>query len=132
MVPIKKEMSKTFSVMTYNVHSCVGRDGKTSPLRIAEVIAQHGSDIVALQELDVGLVRSQQADQAQMIAQQLNMHYHFHPSLQMEKGQYGNAILSRYPMRLQKAAGLPTFPSRTPLERRGALWVEIDAFGHLI
>lgn len=116
--------------MTYNVHSCVGRDGKTSPLRIAEVIAQHGPDIVALQELDVGLLRSSQADQAQMIAQQLNMHYHFHPSLQIEKGHYGNAILSHYPMRLQKAAGLPTFPSRTPPERRGALWIEIDAFGH--
>ena len=118
--------------MTYNVHSCVGRDGKTSHSRIAEVISHHGSDIVALQELDVGLLRSGQVDQAQRIAHQLDMHYHFHPSLRIEKGQYGNAILSRYPMRLQKAAGLPTFPSRNPLERRGALWVEIDAWGHRI
>ncbi len=118
--------------MTYNVHSCVGRDNKTSPLRIAEVIVQYGSDIVALQEIDVGLLRSGQSDQARIIARQLNMYYNFHPGLQMEKGQYGNAILSRYPMRLQKAASLPTFPSRPPLERRGALWVEVKAFGPLI
>ena len=44
--------------MTYNVHSCVGRDGKTSPLRIAEVIAQHGSDIVALAVLNHSLCSS--------------------------------------------------------------------------
>jgi endonuclease/exonuclease/phosphatase family metal-dependent hydrolase len=31
-------MSKTFSAMTCNVHSCIGMDGRTSPLRIAEVI----------------------------------------------------------------------------------------------
>jgi endonuclease/exonuclease/phosphatase family metal-dependent hydrolase len=122
-------MKKSLSVITYNVHSCVGMDRKTSPSRIAEVIAQHGSHIVALQELDVGLLRTGWADQAQLIAQQLNMHYHFHPSLRIEKGQYGNAILSRYPMRLRKAGELPSFPSRTPLERRGALWAEIDVLG---
>jgi endonuclease/exonuclease/phosphatase family metal-dependent hydrolase len=132
LVPIEKEMKRSFPIITYDGHSCVGRNGKTSPLRIAEVIAQHGLDIVALQELDVRLHRSGQVDQAQMIAQQLNMNYRFHPSLRMERGEYGNAILSRYPRRLRKAAGLPIFPSRTPLERRGALWVEIEALGHLI
>ncbi|HEX3854100.1 MAG TPA: hypothetical protein VHW01_24220, partial [Polyangiaceae bacterium] len=30
----------TFKVMTYNVHSCVGTDGKLAPERIAEVIAR--------------------------------------------------------------------------------------------
>jgi len=48
-------MSETFSVMTYNVHSCIGMDGKISPLRIAEVIDRYHPDVIALQELDAGL-----------------------------------------------------------------------------
>jgi hypothetical protein len=38
-------MSKTFSVMTYNVHSCIGMGGQISPLRIAEVIDRYHPDV---------------------------------------------------------------------------------------
>jgi hypothetical protein len=41
-------------IMTYNVHRCVGADGRADPRRIAEVIAACQSDMVALEELDVG------------------------------------------------------------------------------
>jgi endonuclease/exonuclease/phosphatase family metal-dependent hydrolase len=41
-------------IMTYNVHRCVGADGRADPRRIAEVIAACQPDMVALQELDVG------------------------------------------------------------------------------
>jgi len=57
-------MPKTFSVMTYNVHSCIGMDGQISPLRIAEVIGRYRPDVVALQELDAGLTRTDRIDQA--------------------------------------------------------------------
>jgi endonuclease/exonuclease/phosphatase family metal-dependent hydrolase len=40
--------------MTYNVHGCVGTDGRLDVGRIAAVIGQSRPDIVALQELDVG------------------------------------------------------------------------------
>jgi endonuclease/exonuclease/phosphatase family metal-dependent hydrolase len=112
--------------MTYNTHSCVGRDGKSVPLRIAEVIAAQGPDIVALQEIDVGLTRSGFVDQAGAIADELHMFLHFHPCLHVEQGQYGNAILSRFPMELVKAEGLPVVPSLRRDEVRGALWVEIQ------
>ena len=46
------------AVMTYNVHSCLGMDGKLSPARIARVIAQCNPDVVALQELDVRRART--------------------------------------------------------------------------
>src|SRR5690606_32470965 len=41
---------ETLTVMTYNVHRCIGVDGKLSPERIARVIARHSPDIVVLQE----------------------------------------------------------------------------------
>jgi endonuclease/exonuclease/phosphatase family metal-dependent hydrolase len=59
-------MPKNFSIMTCNVHSCAGRDRKISPRRIADVIAHHESDIIALQEVDIGLLRTGMTDQAQL------------------------------------------------------------------
>ncbi len=117
----------TLRVMTYNVHGCRGMDGKLSPARIARVIAQADPDVVALQELDVGRRRSDQVDQAHEIAQLLQMEYHFHPALTVESEAFGDAILSRYPLRVVRAAALPTLENvRAPLEPRGALWVAIE------
>jgi endonuclease/exonuclease/phosphatase family metal-dependent hydrolase len=122
-------MSRLFTVMTYNVHSCVGADRRSDPVRIAHVIAGHQADIVALQELDMGLERTGLSDQAREIAEHLSMHYHFHPSLSVEKGHYGNAVLSRLPLKLVRTAELPTHPYRADMERRGVLWVEISFGG---
>ncbi|MBE0559037.1 MAG: endonuclease/exonuclease/phosphatase family protein, partial [Proteobacteria bacterium] len=112
--------------MTYNVHSCVGKDRKASPERIAAVIAEFDPDIVALQELDFRLMRSGLADQAEMIAAHLNMCCHFHPSITLEEGHYGNAVLCKHPMALIKTCELPTLPGRRDIEKRGALWVEVS------
>ncbi len=75
--PLKRR--NTLRVMTYNVHSCVGMDGRLSTSRIARIIAQCRPDIVALQELDVGRGRTGGIDQAHAIAQELEMEFHFHP-----------------------------------------------------
>jgi endonuclease/exonuclease/phosphatase family metal-dependent hydrolase len=119
-------MSITISVMTYNVHSCIGTDGEISPLRIAEVIDQCNPDIVALQELDAGLERTERIDQAHLIAMTLEMSFHFHSSIQVKEGGYGNAVLSRSPVRLVKAGGLPARPVHPNFERRGAVWAEVE------
>jgi endonuclease/exonuclease/phosphatase family metal-dependent hydrolase len=119
----------TLRLMTYNVHSCLGMDGKLSPERIARVIARHTPDVVALQELDVGRARTGGIDQVRRIAECLEMDFHFHPARYIEEERYGDAILSRLPMRLVKAEALPGLPGRPELEARGALWVAIDLNG---
>lgn len=116
-------------IMTYNVHGCIGMDGKMSPERIARVIARHAPDVVALQELDVGRPRSGGIDQAETIARLLRMQFHFQSVLHLEEEQYGNAVLTHLPLRLVKADGLPA-PTRGPRgERRGALWVAVELDG---
>ncbi|HBA88817.1 MAG TPA: endonuclease [Geobacter sp.] len=125
-------MSKTFSVMTYNVHSCIGTDGQLSPLRIAEVIDRCNPDIVALQELDAGLPRTEMIDQAHLIAKTLEMSFHFHSSIQVREGGYGNAILSRSPLKLIKAGAIPAEPFRPLYERRGAVWAEVEMVGRKV
>ncbi|HWI40317.1 MAG TPA: endonuclease/exonuclease/phosphatase family protein [Verrucomicrobiae bacterium] len=121
-----------FSVMTYNVHSCRGTDGRLSPARIASLIMRCRPDIIALQELDANLSRSGLTDQVKAISEALRMGYHFQPSLFVEEGAYGNALLSHYPMRLVKAAELPCPPGRSDLEKRGALWVEVELPGRRV
>lgn len=118
-------MSNYFRIMTYNAHSCIGMDSRVSTERIAEVIVRSGADIVALQEMDIGLPRTGFVDQAREIAGLLSMHFHFHPSLHLEEGAYGNALLSRFPLRLVRGGALPAPQGLRRFERRGVLWAEV-------
>lgn len=113
-------------VMTYNVHSCLGMDGRLSPNRIARVIGRYCPDIVMLQEVDVNYGRSGGVNQAYAIAHELEMEFHFHPAYQIEGEQYGDAILSDLPMRIIRLGSLPSFAG---LEPRGAIWVGVQYRG---
>lgn len=128
----RQRQENTLRVMTYNVHSCIGMDGKVDADRIARVIARSHPDVVALQELDVGRERSESIDQAHQIARKLEMEYHFHPAIHLEEERYGDAILTHLPQRLVKADLLPGWPSKPNLEPRGALWVEVELNGRKI
>ena len=116
-------------VATYNVHGCRGTDGRRSEKRIAEVIAALDVDVVGLQELDLNRKGSERADQAGIIAEELRWQSLFHPAMRVGDEQYGNAILSRYPMRLRQANELPSVTTRLCPETRAAIWVEIEASG---
>jgi len=122
----------TLRIMTYNVHGCVGMDGRLSPRRIARVISQYEPDVVALQELDVGRERSGGHDQAMLIADNLNMDHHFHAAMQVAEERFGDAVLSTYPMRLIKKEKFLKKTRFSALEPRGALWVEIDLHGTFV
>jgi endonuclease/exonuclease/phosphatase family metal-dependent hydrolase len=113
-------------VATYNVHGCVGTDGQRSEGRIAEVIASMSADIVGLQELDLGRARSGHADQAALIAAQLGWKYHFHPAMRRGDEQYGNAIVSRFPIALKRAAEMPGPAPWYCREQRSAIWIQAE------
>jgi endonuclease/exonuclease/phosphatase family metal-dependent hydrolase/glycosyltransferase involved in cell wall biosynthesis len=124
-----KAAPDTVRIMTYNVHSCVGMDGKISPERIARVIGRHDPDIVALQELDMGRERTGKVDQPHLIAKELEMFYHFHPSVVSDDERYGNAVLSRYPMELIRSGRLPGIIKKSRAEPREAIWAIINIAG---
>lgn len=115
---------RRLKILTYNVHSCVGTDGRLDPARIAAVIAQLQPDIIGLQELDVGRSRTGGIDQAETIASILQMQFHFNAALHLAEERYGDAILTALPVEMIKAGHLPSIG-----EQRGALWVEIDLDG---
>ncbi|TWD48903.1 endonuclease/exonuclease/phosphatase family metal-dependent hydrolase [Agrobacterium vitis] len=114
----------TFTVLTYNVHSCIGTDRRLNIRRVADVILESRAEIVLLQELDVGRIRTGHRDQAEEIAAFLGMSSHFHAALHIEEEQYGDAILTALPSRRVHAAALPSLG-----EQRGAIWAEVEVCG---
>jgi endonuclease/exonuclease/phosphatase family metal-dependent hydrolase len=110
-------------LITYNVHSCGGMDGRVSPRRIARVIAAHNPDLVALQEIDAGRRRSRGEDQAKLIAEETGLHYEFCPTVTIDGEHYGHAVLSRWPLEVVKRGFLPSNPKSWWKEPRAAIWV---------
>jgi endonuclease/exonuclease/phosphatase family metal-dependent hydrolase len=93
-----QKMETGLSVVTHNIHSCLNLDRRCDPDRTAGVLSALNPDIVALQEVDVGCRRTGFMDQAAHLARSLDMFYHFYPLVDRKSGQYGIAILSRYPI----------------------------------
>lgn len=116
-------------LLTYNVHRCVGTDKQLDVDRIVAVIGEHEPDIVCLQELDVGRLRTGHVDQARTIADKLAMTSRFHPAMRVEAELYGDAIMTPHPEKLIRAAALPTVAGIPGLEPRGAIWSEIEIDG---
>ncbi len=65
---------------------------------------------MAFQEVNADTQRSGAGNQAQMIAEKLNMHYFYAKSIDFQGGEYGVAILSKFPMENEKIHRLPTIP----------------------
>jgi endonuclease/exonuclease/phosphatase family metal-dependent hydrolase len=102
-------------VATYNVHRCVGRDGRCDPERTLAVLRELDADAVALQELQW------RPDDAMHLLQQLALKLGYAalagPTLLRAEGHYGNAVLTRLPV-LDTATVDLSVPGREP---RGAL-----------
>jgi endonuclease/exonuclease/phosphatase family metal-dependent hydrolase len=88
-------------VLSYNIHKCIGGlDRKYDPTRIVEVIQKLDCDVVMLQEVDAGVTRSRGDRQCDVLGDALGLpHRTWYPNVDVRGGgQYGNAILSRYPV----------------------------------
>ena len=92
------------NILTFNIHHGRGTDGKLDLSRIAHIIEASGADVIGLNELDRNFLRrSAFVDQLQWLAKRLNMHAAFGatvtlPSLKRTPRQYGNGLLSRFPI----------------------------------
>jgi endonuclease/exonuclease/phosphatase family metal-dependent hydrolase len=83
-------------IVTYNVHRCRGMDRRTRPERVAAVLSAIGADIIALQEV-LGPGPSG-GGQAAAIGAALGMGWVMAPARHFRGHQFGNVVLSRFPI----------------------------------
>lgn len=116
------EPAPTLRVMSYNIHHGRGMDEKINLKRLADVILASKADLVALQEVDNKASRSGSVDQAAELARLTGMHGVFGKQIDLGGGEYGQAILSRFPISNAKVHLLPGKPE---WEQRIAFSVEV-------
>jgi phospholipase D1/2 len=80
-------------VVSYNVHACIGSDGKFAPDRIADVLAALDADLIALQEVENRDVEGRSV--VELLADRLGMHAYPGPTLKRSDADYGNLLLAR-------------------------------------
>jgi endonuclease/exonuclease/phosphatase family metal-dependent hydrolase len=90
-------------VLSYNIHRAIGVDRRFRPERVVSIISNYNPDVVMLQEVDEGVPRSRELDLARELARALGFpHYAIGHNVRLRKGRYGNATLSRWPIRRER------------------------------
>ena len=109
-------------VATYNVHGCVGRDGRHDPARVASVITELDVDMAALQEFTYPLDVALETRTPVVLTSLDNYHCALGPTRQTPRFCFGNVLLTRHPIRHVHRLDL-SIERREP---RGALAATID------
>jgi endonuclease/exonuclease/phosphatase family metal-dependent hydrolase len=110
---------QTIRVMTYNIHQGLNADFYMDLEEIARVIEAQDADIIGLNEVNRGRANNGYSDTLALISRRLNMPYVY--GANFRDGQYGNAILSRYPIQAWENVHYAT----NTTEVRGLLRVDV-------
>ena len=122
---------QSLRVMTYNISGARA----TSPANaadldaIAEVIRRQNPDFVTLNEVDVFTNRTgKDVHQARDLAEKLGMEWHFSKAIDRDGGEYGDAVLSKYPILEKRSYRLPC-AAEQPGEDRSLCVIRVQIDG---
>lgn len=121
--------TREIRVLCYNIHYGQGNDGEFDIERLAAVINRWKPDLVALQEIDVGVKRSGRVHQIRKLGELTGMQSRFGPTQHYQGGLYGNGVLSKLPILDVVIRPLPYTEATKELTTypRGAIAVTVTA-----
>jgi len=128
-VPLRENQSLVraediqIKILTYNVLGGRNTDGSKNLDRLADVISALDPDIVALQEVDRNTGRLDGLDLPAELAQRTGMVSAFGRAMYYDGGEYGEAVLSRFPISDVTNHALPHLEASEP---RAALAVTVE------
>lgn len=120
---------RRISIGSYNIHSCIGLDRRRSPARIADVLRELDCDIYALQEVDNEPGEEEDSKQLEYLSEAMDMAAIPGLRIVRHSGEYGNALLTRFPVISVHRHDLSYGKW---LEPRGAIDVELDVGGRAL
>lgn len=105
-------------IVTYNIHKCIGLDGRYDPERTAAVLCEIGADIACLQEVSVRRRNHRHVDQCFFLAEATGCNAIPSVALREHRGRFGNAILTRFPILASRSIDLSVIgnPSRGAID----------------
>ncbi len=112
-------------VASYNIHRCIGLDGRNDPERIARVIEELEPDVVGLQEVESRFGGSLDMHQLNYLAEETGFHAIAGSTVLRADSHYGNALLTRHRVREVRTHDV----SVARREPRGILDVDLDVRG---
>lgn len=120
-IAVKANGDHELVVASYNIHKCVGTDGRFDPARIASVISELDADVVAVQEADKRFGRRQGLLDIEALRKETGLSLIPTSEKADGHGWHGNALLLRKgEVRDMRRLALPG------AEPRGALVVDLD------
>src|SRR3569833_4164982 len=111
---------------TYNIHRCIGGDGRIAPERIVEVMKEIDADVIALQEVESRATAG--FDMLGHLASAMGMHSIAGPTLVRGEGHYGTALLPRLDILDRRSIDI-SVPGCAP---RGAIEARLRCDGRVI
>jgi endonuclease/exonuclease/phosphatase family metal-dependent hydrolase len=115
------------TVVSFNIKSGHGANGTVQLDLLASTLASWKPDLVLLQEVDKDQLRTGRVDQPAYLGQKLDFYSTFGANMAGRAGgQYGTALLSRYPILSVENTRLPRLPGDEP---RGLLHAVLDVDG---
>lgn len=128
--PLQRGADQPLRVMVYNIHAGRDAEGKDNLGRVAELVWRSEADLVLLQEVDRKTRRSGEVDQLAELMNRTGMQGAYGKSLDFQGGEYGIAILSRWPIAATEVVPLRVTPPQVraggAIEPRVALVVRTN------
>src|SRR3569832_1504697 len=110
---------------TYNIHRCIGGDGRYAPESIVEEMKELDADVIALQEVESRATAG--FDMLGHLASAMGMHSIAGPTLVRGEGHYGNALLTRLDIHDRRSSDI----SVPGCETRGAIEARLRCAGRV-
>jgi endonuclease/exonuclease/phosphatase family metal-dependent hydrolase len=107
----------TFTAVSYNIHQCVGLDGRRDVARIARVLCDLHAQLIGLQEVGTDLTAGRTSSQMDYLAEATGLQAIAGPTIERQTGPFGNVLLTSWRVLDSRLIDL-SVPGREP---RGAI-----------
>lgn len=116
------------TVASYNIHRCIGLDGRHDPERVARVLDELDTDLVGLQEVESRFGGAPDMHQLNFLAEETGFTAIAGSTILRADSHYGNALLTRHTVAEVRSFDL----SVQRHEPRGILDVDLDVHGQRV